>query len=122
MQSNELRLANSNPFSSPPPLFTFCRALHGKYKEGRQCQIRIWQIEIEIEMKETLGVVKNPVASPAAENRAAARKAVAVVDRKAADHKVEVVAVPAVAVRAVAIGKLGIGRASCARPSLSRFS
>lgn len=62
-------------------------------------------------MKETLGVVKNPVASRAAENRAAARKAVAVVGRKAVAHKVEAVAVPA-----VAIGKLTIVRASFCSP------
>lgn len=67
-------------------------------------------------MKETLGVVKNPVASPAAENRAAARKVVAVVDRKAADHKVEVVVVPAAAVPAVAIGKLEIGKGELCSP------
>ena len=62
-------------------------------------------------MKETLVAVENPAASRVAENRAAARKEVAVVGPKAVAHKVEVVGV-----LAVAIGKLEIGRASFARP------
>ena len=60
-------------------------------------------------MKETLGAVENPAASRVVENRAAARKEVAVVGPKAVAHK-------AVAVLAVAIGKLEIVRASLARP------
>ena len=97
-----------------PRLFTYLPCIHGKYKEGREWQIGIWQIETEIKMNGTLGAVENPAASRAAENKAAAKKAT-VVDRKAAVHKVEAVAVPA-----VAIGKLEIRRAGFARPSLTR--
>ena len=66
-------------------------------------------------MNETLGAVKNPVASRAAENRAAARKAVAVVGPKAVAHKVAVVAVPA-----VAIGKLEIVKGELCSPLTHR--